>query len=77
MVPAATPITKPLVGLMVATDGLLLFQVPPTLPLLVNVVAKPTHNEDAPLIVPALGIGFTVTRWVAVDVPHTSGDPTV
>jgi hypothetical protein len=60
-----------------ATEGLLLLQLPPTLPLLVNVVDKPVHTDDAPLSVPALASGFTVTSFVALDVPQTRGDPTV
>ena len=60
--PAATAVTKPLLALTEAAAGLLLLQVPPTLPLLVKLVDKPVQTEDAPLTVPALASGFTVTR---------------
>lgn len=76
-VPGATPVTRPVAELTDATAGLLLLQLPPTLPLLVSVVAKPVHMDEAPLMVPALARGLTVTRCVAVDKPHSSADPTV
>lgn len=60
--PAATAVTTPLVALTDAAAGLLLLQVPPTLPLLVKLVDKPVHTVDAPVTVPALANGFTVTR---------------
>ena len=75
--PAESAVTTPLAALTVATAGLLLLHVPPTLPLLVNVVDKPAHTVVAPLIVPALARGFTVTKCVADEVPQTAAEPTV
>jgi len=54
---------------MVATAVLPLLQVPP-LPLVVNVVVLPVQTEVNPLIVPALGVGTTVTGAVATAVPQ-------
>jgi hypothetical protein len=69
--PAATPVTTPVVEFTVAAAGLLLLQLPPLIPLLVNVVDKPAHTDGPPLMVPAFAIAFTVTSLVAVEVPHT------
>ena len=77
MLPATIAVTTPLAELTDATKGLLLLHVPPTLPLLVNVVDKPAHTVVVPLIAPALASGFTVTKCVAADVPQTAIDPTV
>ena len=68
--PAATPVTTPETALTVAVTVLLLLQVPPMLPLLINVVDKPAHTDEAPLTVPALASAFTVTSRVAVEVPQ-------
>lgn len=75
--PAATPITTPLVEFTVATAGLLLLQVPPTDPLLIRVVDKPAQTVVVPLISPAFASGFTVTECVADDVPQAVVEPTV
>ena len=64
--PAATPVTTPVPELTVATAVLLLLQVPPLLPLLVNVVVEPTQTVVAPLIVPAFAAAFTVIDLVTV-----------
>ena len=53
----------------VATDVVLLLQVPPDT-LLLNMMVDPTHTEEAPLIVPALGTGFTVMVADAVVDPQ-------
>ncbi len=50
----------PVFGPIVATEFVLLLQVPPET-LLPRLTVDPTHTDDAPLIVPALGTGFTVT----------------
>ena len=71
VLPAATPVTTPVDPFTVAAAVLLLLHVPPVLPLLVNGVDKPAQTDVAPLTVPALAIAFTVTNWVAVDVPQT------
>ena len=54
----------PVVLLMVATDGVVLLQVPP-LTVLERVMDEPGQNEAAPLSVPALGSGFTVIACVS------------
>jgi hypothetical protein len=59
-VPAPTAVTIPVVASTVATDILLLLQVPPAFPLLVYVAVAPIQNCDAPLIVPAVALGSTV-----------------
>src|SRR6185312_16400144 len=53
VVPAATPVTRPVDAFTVAAAGLLLIQVPPTLPVLVRLIAKPAHTVGPPVIVPA------------------------
>jgi hypothetical protein len=58
--PDPTPVTTPLAAFTVATAALLLLHEPPPLPLLLNGVDKPAHNDAAPLTVPAFGTGFTV-----------------
>ena len=65
-VPGATPVTTPVPEFTVATAVLLLLQLPPLVPLLVNVVVDPTQTVAAPLTVPAFGSGFTVSALVAV-----------
>ena len=69
-VPSATPVTTPVVAFTVATAGLLLLQVPPPVPLLVNVVDRPVHTDAAPLTEPAFATALTVTSCVAVEVPQ-------
>ncbi len=66
--PAPTPVTTPLAEFTVAAAGLLLLHEPPVEPLLVNVVDKPAHTDDAPLNIPAFGTGFTVTKVVVEEV---------
>ena len=68
--PAVTPVTTPVDAFTVATAVLLLLHVPPLIPVLVNGVDKPVQTDAAPLKVPAFATGFTVTAWVAVDVPQ-------
>ena len=68
--PEPTPVTTPFTEFTVATVILLLLQLPPLAPLLVKVVVEPTHTADEPLTVPALGMLFTVTDWVAVAAPQ-------
>jgi len=69
-VPSATAVTTPVVALTVATAGLLLLQLPPPVPLLVNVVDRPVHTDDAPVTEPAFAMALTVTSCVAVEVPQ-------
>jgi hypothetical protein len=57
--PAVTPVTTP-VALTVATAAVPLVQVPP-LVASAKVVFAPTHTVRPPVMVPALGAGFTVT----------------
>ena len=64
-VPAATPVTIPVVALMVATAGVLLDQSPPVT-VEVKVDVPPTQMPWLPLRVPAEGAAVTVTVRVAV-----------
>ena len=66
--PAAIPVTIP-VALTVAFVTSLLLQVPP-LTDAVRVDEVPMHTVVEPLIVPALGAGFTVIACVAEPVPQ-------
>lgn len=68
--PAATPVTAPVTASTVATAVLLLLQVPPPLPLLINVVPAPAHTEEAPLIVPGFGRGLIVILADESELPH-------
>jgi hypothetical protein len=54
-----------------AVDVLLLPHVPPLVALLREIEAD-KQTAFMPVIVPALGSGFTVTIWVSVAVPHTA-----
>lgn len=65
-VPAARPVTTP-EELIVATDVLLLNQVPP-LVAFDNVVVNPIHSCNVPVIGPTVGAGFTVTVMVVLAV---------
>ena len=58
-VPADTPVTMPPV-LIVAMALLLVLHVPPVVPSVMVVVAD-VHKVVAPLMLPALGNGLTVT----------------
>ena len=63
--PAATPVTRPVVGLTVAMVGALLDQAPPEM-VEVKVVVPVTQMLWFPLRVPAVGAVVTVTVRVAV-----------
>ena len=67
--PAATPVTMPVAAPTVATDVVLLLQVPPAI-LLLKLMVAPAHTVEAPLIVPALGTGSTVMVADAVADPQ-------
>ena len=69
-VPAATPVTTPVVLFTVATAALLVLQAPPVLPSEVNVVLPVPQMVCVPLNVPALGAAVTVTVRVAVAFEH-------
>jgi len=61
--PAATPLTEPVEEPTVATELLLLLQIPPvvgTAPVTDRVVTPPCANVLAPEITPAFGIAVTV-----------------
>jgi len=66
--PAVTPVTTPVTEFTIATDVLLLLQVPPDVPLLVNDVDAPIHMVAAPLTVPPVGIALTLITFVALEV---------
>jgi hypothetical protein len=65
-VPAAAPITRPLPGVMVAMDGLLLLHNPPEVTSDI-VVDVPTHMPDTPVI--TAGLEFTVTCCEVAQLP--------
>ena len=65
-VPVAIADTEPVVAPMVATEVLLLDQVPPPVTASANVVLAPTHS----VVLPVIGNnGFTLMVLVAVDTP--------
>jgi hypothetical protein len=64
-VPAPTPVTKPVLELIVATELLLELHVPPE-EVELNILLPPAHIVVFPLIVPATGFALTVTVLVAV-----------
>ena len=63
--PAVKPVTRPVVGLTVATVGALLDQAPPEM-VEVKVDVPFTQMFCVPLSVPAVGAAVTVTVRVAV-----------
>ena len=65
-VPAARPLTRPVVDPTVATEVLLLLQVPPVVTSPSELV-KPTHIDGVPVMA---AIAFTVTIDVAVALPQ-------
>jgi hypothetical protein len=69
-VPDPAAVTTPVPEFTVATAVLLLLQVPPLVPLLVNVVGEPAQAVEEPLIVPAFGAAFTVINFVELNVPQ-------
>jgi hypothetical protein len=58
-VPASTPVTMPVEEPILATEVLLLVQIPP-LTASVNVMVAVSQTLVAPLMLPALGAGLTV-----------------
>ena len=69
-VPAAIPVTVPVL-LTVATAMLLLLQVPPAAAIAsLNVVVVPAHRVVAPDMLPAFGSVLTVTTVVVTAVPQ-------
>ena len=69
VVPLVTPVTKPEVEFTVATPVLTLLHTPPLAASLSAVVTRP-HIDGVPVMVPALGKGFTVNTFVAAAVPQ-------
>jgi hypothetical protein len=68
-VPPDTPVTTPVFD-TVATEVLLLLQVPPLLPpVRVNVTDDPAQTDDAPLIVPEFP-ALTAITFEALNVPQ-------
>ena len=68
--PADTGVITPVLGSIVATDGVPEDQVPPASPFEVKVVEPLLHIACVPLIVPALGAAVTVTVLVAIAFAH-------
>jgi hypothetical protein len=66
--PPVTPVTVP-VAFTEAIEAAVLLHTPPVAAS-VSVVVAPEQTVDEPVIVPAAGIGLTVTAWVALAVPH-------
>jgi hypothetical protein len=66
--PAVLPVTTPAV-LTLATDGLLLVQMPPAA-LTDSVVADPAQIRVAPVIAPAVAVLITVIVVVATVIPQ-------
>jgi hypothetical protein len=66
-IPALTPYTIPPDTVAVALDAV---QVPPAVPLDVNVTLDPVQTVAVPLMVPALGVVSMVITWLAVAVPQ-------
>ena len=60
VVPAPVAVTTPDVAFTVATDILLLLQVPPASPVLLYVADWPIQSGEVPLTVPAFALGLTV-----------------
>jgi hypothetical protein len=69
-VPAATPVTTPVLLLTVAIPVLFEVQAPPATPLDEKVVVPATQMFCVPLSVPAFGAAVTVTVLVAVALAH-------
>ena len=69
--PAPTPVTKPVVASTVAAAVLLLLQLPPPVPLLVNMAVELTHKFEAPFTVPPDGELPMVTTNDDVADPQT------
>jgi hypothetical protein len=70
VLPVATAVTTPVVLFTVALAGVLLVHVPPLTASERESVIPPTHTAEPPVMVPALGAGFTVATLVAVAVPQ-------
>ena len=68
-VPAATPVTTPVVAFTLAIVALLVVHKPPVT-VLVNVAVVPVHAVDGPLMLPAVAPVVTVTFAVAVVLPQ-------
>lgn len=68
--PAATPVTTPVTEFTVATRLLLVLQLPPAVPVLVNVVTEPAQSGDEPLTVPAFGRALMVILADEEELPH-------
>ena len=67
--PDVRPVTLP-VALTVATAPFWLVHVPPEVPLEDNEVTLPAQTVPTPDIVPAFGVGLTVTTCDAVGLPQ-------
>ena len=65
--PGVIPVTMPVEETVAAL--LLAVHVPPVA-VSDNAIVAPVYTDDAPVIVPADGVEFTVTDFVAVELPH-------
>jgi hypothetical protein len=69
VVPALSAVTRPVVEFTEATVMLLLLQLPPASPLLVNVAVLLIQSCEGPETVPAEAFGLTVSEAEAVAGP--------
>jgi len=76
-VPAATPVTTPVLLLTVAVPVAFDVQAPPAAPFDEKVVVPATQMFCVPLTVPAFGAAVTVTVLVAVAFAHPPDPVTV
>ena len=68
-VPPVRPETTPM-PFTVATNGVVVDQVPPEAPLDTRLTLDPAHTLSAPVTMPALGMAFTEMDTVVVLLPH-------
>jgi len=69
-VPLVIPVTTPVDGSTVATDGVPLLQLPLGVPDLLNTMLDPAHTEVGPVIVPALATLLTTIGKAVLVVPQ-------
>ncbi len=70
VVPADTPVTRPVAALTVAAAVLLLLHVPPAVPVTDKVVEEPAHTPEAPDMLPTPATALTVISLVAANDPQ-------
>ena len=69
--PAFIAVAKPVPAFIVATREFVLLQLPPGVPLLLNVAVVPMQSGEVPLTVPAVTFGLTVRFFIEdTGLPH-------